>query len=56
MKWFFQCFLSRVPFRLVLRLWDIYILEGEAVLTAMALTVFKMHKSKSSRCTKVSLT
>ncbi|XP_078663036.1 uncharacterized protein LOC144906542 isoform X2 [Branchiostoma floridae x Branchiostoma belcheri] len=49
MKWFFQCFLSRVPFRLVLRLWDIYILEGEAVLTAMALTVFKMHKKRIAK-------
>ncbi|CAH1251264.1 USP6NL [Branchiostoma lanceolatum] len=49
MKWFFQCFLSRVPFRLVLRLWDIYILEGESVLTAMALTVFKMHKKRIAK-------
>uniref|UniRef100_A0A674AGH2 Rab-GAP TBC domain-containing protein n=1 Tax=Salmo trutta TaxID=8032 RepID=A0A674AGH2_SALTR len=47
MKWFFQCFLDRTPFTLTLRIWDIYILEGERVLTAMSYTVLKLHKSKT---------
>nr|XP_051679708.1 USP6 N-terminal-like protein isoform X2 [Oryctolagus cuniculus] len=37
-----------VPFPLALRMWDIYILEGEHVLTMMAYTVLKIHQSKSS--------
>uniref|UniRef100_A0A3B4AMA1 USP6 N-terminal-like protein n=1 Tax=Periophthalmus magnuspinnatus TaxID=409849 RepID=A0A3B4AMA1_9GOBI len=44
MKWFFQCFLDRTPFTLTLRIWDIYILEGERVLPAMSYTVLKLHK------------
>ncbi|XP_028669678.1 USP6 N-terminal-like protein isoform X2 [Erpetoichthys calabaricus] len=43
-KWFFQCFIDRTPFTLTLRLWDIYILEGERILTAMSYTVLKLHK------------
>ncbi|KAJ1178803.1 hypothetical protein NDU88_004045 [Pleurodeles waltl] len=43
-KWFMQCFLDRTPFTLTLRLWDIYILEGERVLTGMAYTILKIHK------------
>ncbi|XP_043915524.1 uncharacterized protein LOC122791697 [Protopterus annectens] len=45
-KWFLQCFIDRTPFTLTLRLWDIYILEGERVLTAMAYTILKLHKKK----------
>lgn len=37
---------EQTPFTLTLRLWDIYILEGERVLTAMAYTILKLHKSK----------
>ncbi|XP_048409681.1 USP6 N-terminal-like protein isoform X1 [Stegostoma tigrinum] len=44
MKWFFQCFLDRTPFTLTLRLWDIYMLEGDRILTAMSYTVLKLHK------------
>ncbi|CAL1568372.1 unnamed protein product [Knipowitschia caucasica] len=44
MKWFFQCFLDRTPFTLTLRIWDIYILQGERVLPAMSYTVLKLHK------------
>ncbi|XP_069480188.1 uncharacterized protein [Ambystoma mexicanum] len=43
-KWFMQCFLDRTPFTLTLRLWDIYILEGERVLTGMAYTIIRLHK------------
>ncbi|KAG7250292.1 hypothetical protein CRUP_010900, partial [Coryphaenoides rupestris] len=43
-KWFLQCFIDRTPFTLTLRLWDIFILEGERLLTAMAYTTLKMHR------------
>nr|XP_051679697.1 USP6 N-terminal-like protein isoform X6 [Oryctolagus cuniculus] len=42
--WYIQCFLDGVPFPLALRMWDIYILEGEHVLTMMAYTVLKIHQ------------
>ncbi|KAM3588014.1 uncharacterized protein V6R79_019202 [Siganus canaliculatus] len=44
MKWFFQCFLDRTPFTLTLRIWDIYIFEGERLLPAMSYTILKLHK------------
>ncbi|CAH2275587.1 Hypothetical predicted protein [Pelobates cultripes] len=44
LKWFFQCFLDRTPFPLNLRIWDIFILEGDRVLTAMSYTILKLHK------------
>ncbi|XP_064627290.1 uncharacterized protein LOC135487500 isoform X2 [Lineus longissimus] len=45
-KWFLQCFLDRVPFPLALRLWDIYMLEGERLLTCMSYTMLKIHRRK----------
>uniref|UniRef100_UPI0037E76AA6 USP6 N-terminal-like protein n=1 Tax=Semicossyphus pulcher TaxID=241346 RepID=UPI0037E76AA6 len=48
-KWFLQCFIDRTPFTLTLRLWDIYILEGEKMLNAMAYTTFKLHKKRLQR-------
>ncbi|CAH1159098.1 unnamed protein product [Phyllotreta striolata] len=44
LKWFFVCFIERVPFNLCLRIWDIYLLDGERVITAMAYTILKLHK------------
>nr|XP_051680331.1 USP6 N-terminal-like protein [Oryctolagus cuniculus] len=38
--------LSCVPFPLALRIWDIYILEGEHVLTTMAYTALKIHQKR----------
>ncbi|XP_043334699.1 USP6 N-terminal-like protein isoform X1 [Cervus canadensis] len=49
MKWFFQCFLDRTPFTLNLRIWDIYIFEGERVLTAMSYTILKLHRKHLMR-------
>lgn len=43
----------QTPFTLTLRIWDIYILEGEKVLPAMSYTILKLHKSKrvdSTQC------
>lgn len=44
LKWFFVCFVERVPFSLCLRVWDLYLVYGERVITAMAFTVLRMHK------------
>ncbi|XP_071446863.1 USP6 N-terminal-like protein [Hetaerina americana] len=44
LKWFFQCFLDRVPFKLTLRIWDVFLHEGERVLTGMAYTLLKLHR------------
>ncbi|XP_036044119.1 USP6 N-terminal-like protein isoform X2 [Onychomys torridus] len=52
MKWFFQCFLDRTPFMLNLRIWDIYIFEGERILTAMSYTILKLHRSKEDEYPK----
>ncbi|XP_045109450.1 TBC domain-containing protein C215.01-like isoform X2 [Portunus trituberculatus] len=49
LKWFFQCFLDRVPFPLTLRLWDIFLLEGEHLLLAFAYTVLKLHRRQIAR-------
>ncbi|XP_076041759.1 USP6 N-terminal-like protein [Oratosquilla oratoria] len=49
LKWFFQCFLDRVPFTLTLRLWDIYLLEGSRLLLAMAYTILKLHRREISK-------
>ncbi|XP_014291456.1 USP6 N-terminal-like protein isoform X3 [Halyomorpha halys] len=46
LKWFFQCFLDRIPFRLTLRVWDVYLLLGERILTAMAYNLLKLHRKK----------
>nr|XP_020515716.2 USP6 N-terminal-like protein [Labrus bergylta] len=51
MKWFFQCFLDRTPFTLTLRIWDIYILEGERVLPSMSYTILKLHKKHLMKLT-----
>ncbi|XP_069914331.1 USP6 N-terminal-like protein [Oryctolagus cuniculus] len=44
--WYIQCFLDGVPFPLALRMCDIYILEGEHVLTTMAYTALKIHHKR----------
>lgn len=40
--------LPQMLFPMAIRIWDIYILEGEHVLTTMACTALKFHRSKSS--------
>lgn len=49
MLWCFICLyykviVLQVPFSLCLRVWDIYLLDGERVITAMAYTILKLHK------------
>jgi len=50
-KWFLQCFLDRVPFSLALRVWDIYLYEGEEVETAMAIALLRMFKKTITKLT-----
>ncbi|XP_055539710.1 USP6 N-terminal-like protein isoform X3 [Wyeomyia smithii] len=49
LKWFFVIFIERIPFSLCLRVWDIYMLFGERVLTAMAYTILKINRGKLLR-------
>ncbi|CAL8071272.1 unnamed protein product [Calicophoron daubneyi] len=56
LKWFMQCFLDRLPVSLVLRLWDIYLLEGEKILIAMAYNILKMHKKRLLRMDQTQIT
>ncbi|XP_062554676.1 uncharacterized protein LOC134219819 isoform X2 [Armigeres subalbatus] len=46
LKWFFVVFIERIPFSLCLRVWDVYLLDGEKVVTAMAYTILRLHKTK----------
>lgn len=46
LKWFFVVFTERIPFSLCLRVWDIYLLDGERVVTAMAYTILRLHRTK----------
>ncbi|XP_061171112.1 USP6 N-terminal-like protein [Saccostrea echinata] len=48
-KWYLQSFLGSIPFSLSLRLWDIYIFEGEKVFSAMAYNIIKLHRRKLMR-------
>ncbi|CAI5441707.1 unnamed protein product [Caenorhabditis angaria] len=43
-KWWFGCFLDRVPFPLAMRLWDVFLIEGDPILIAMSLNIMKMHE------------
>lgn len=44
LKWYFQCFLDKVPFDLALRLWDNFIYYGEIILVTMSYTMLRLHK------------
>uniref|UniRef100_A0A2K6DHJ6 Rab-GAP TBC domain-containing protein n=1 Tax=Macaca nemestrina TaxID=9545 RepID=A0A2K6DHJ6_MACNE len=46
--WLLQSFMDGISLRLNLHLWDMYLLEGEQVLTPMACTAFKVQRSKST--------
>ncbi|KAL3116173.1 hypothetical protein niasHT_002297 [Heterodera trifolii] len=45
-KWWFGCFLDRVPFPLALRLWDAFLYFGDCILIAMAYNIMKMHRKR----------
>ncbi|XP_066586771.1 USP6 N-terminal-like protein [Prorops nasuta] len=44
LKWFFVVFQERTPVSLGLRIWDIFLLDGDRMLPAMAYTIMKLHK------------
>lgn len=46
LKWFMQVFLDRLPFSLVLRIYDIFILEGDYILTVTAYHILKVFKRR----------
>ena len=48
LKWFFQCFLDRLPFSLSIRVWDLYLLEGEVIMFAVAFTILRLHRKAVS--------
>ena len=43
-RWFLKCLLDSVPFHLAVRLWDIWMLEGEKLLIAMMYNMVKMYR------------
>jgi len=45
-EWFVTMFTSSFPFRVVLRIWDIFLLEGPKIIFRIALTLLKECKAK----------
>lgn len=41
--------LLQIPFSLTLRVWDLYLLEGERVMIAMAYNILRMHRRYLSK-------
>ncbi len=39
----------QIPFSLTLRVWDLYLLEGERVMIAMAYNILRMHRRYLSK-------
>ncbi|XP_065187030.1 USP6 N-terminal-like protein [Sycon ciliatum] len=48
-KWFMEGFQERLPFPLVLRVWDVYLYVGERVMHAMAALLIKMFKKQMAK-------
>jgi len=45
-KWFLQNFLDRLPFRIAIRLWDCFILDGDGVILATTLVLFRLNQTR----------
>jgi len=43
LKWFLQCFLEQIPFSLAIRVWDLFLFEGEIIMVGMAYSILKLH-------------
>uniref|UniRef100_A0A914Y0L6 Rab-GAP TBC domain-containing protein n=1 Tax=Panagrolaimus superbus TaxID=310955 RepID=A0A914Y0L6_9BILA len=43
-KWWFGCFLDRVPFPLALRVWDVFLYYGDSILITMAYNIMQLHQ------------
>ena len=46
LKWMLDVFIGAVPVSLLLRIWDIFLLEGEKILSSFAFCIVKMHERK----------
>uniref|UniRef100_A0A0K0EVB8 USP6 N-terminal-like protein (inferred by orthology to a human protein) n=1 Tax=Strongyloides venezuelensis TaxID=75913 RepID=A0A0K0EVB8_STRVS len=49
-KWWFGCFLDRVPFPLALRFWDIFLLNGSCMFIVIGYTILHLHQKKLRKC------
>ena len=45
-QWFLRCFLDSLPFPLAMRLWDIWMFEGEKLQIAMSYNILKLHSDQ----------
>jgi len=45
-QWFVTVFLYNLPFSMVLRIWDVFLLEGFSFVYAIALSIFKIYEDK----------
>lgn len=45
-KWFLLCFLNSLPFSVVLRVWDRFMLEGSSILIAVAFALLTYHRKE----------
>ena len=44
-QWFFTCFANCLPFNIVVRIFDCYLLEGEKIIYRIALALFKLKEN-----------
>ncbi|CEF71366.1 USP6 N-terminal-like protein [Strongyloides ratti] len=49
-KWWFGCFLDRVPFPLALRFWDVFLLNGSCMLIVIGYTILHLHQKQLRKC------
>eukprot|EP01134_Creolimax_fragrantissima_P002005 CFRG2005T1 len=45
-KWFLQCFMDKIPFGVVLRLWDCFLFDGYSVVMAAAVSIILTNKRR----------
>ena len=45
-QWFFTCFSNCLPFNIVVRIFDCYLLEGEKIIFRIALALFKIRENE----------
>ncbi|CAF0990370.1 unnamed protein product [Adineta steineri] len=45
-RWFMLCYLDCLPYPLTLRIWDIFVLDGEQVLLTTAFCILRIHRKK----------
>ena len=45
-SWFLTCFVDNIPVEVYLRIWDVFLYEGNKVLFRFALAFFKLHEEE----------